>query len=435
MASLFFYASWQPKYLLLIATSIIVNYVISKFIARSKRAKLYLIVGISFNVLLLSYFKYTDFLIVNISYVFGVSEPPLINVVLPIGISFFTFQQIAFLVDTYKSSIMTYNFINYSLFVSFFPQLVSGPIVHHKEMMPQFEILKEKKINWESIYTGLFLIGFGLFKKIAIADTFAIWVNEGFNNVAEIGFWSAWKTSLSYTVQLYFDFSGYMDIAIGSAKLFNINLPWNFNSPYLAVNIQDFWRRWHMTLGRFLRDYIYKILGGNRMGLGRTCGNLFLTFLIGGIWHGAGWTFVFWGSLHGTAMVIHRLWQMTGMRIPKAAAWLITFLFVNAAWVYFRAPDFQTANALLLKMIALNTEATNLAIEFFLHGEFHSLSPFLPILLIFILLELFYKNSHQWAEICRPCLSYTLSTIFSLILCTWLLMNQNRYSEFIYFQF
>jgi D-alanyl-lipoteichoic acid acyltransferase DltB (MBOAT superfamily) len=236
-------------------------------------------------------------------------------------------------------------------------------------------------------------------------------------------------------VQLYFDFSGYMDIAIGSAKLFGINLPWNFNSPYLAVNIQDFWRRWHMTLGRFLRDYFYKILGGSRVGLARTCTNLFLTFLVGGIWHGAGWTFVFWGALHGVAIIIHRLWQKTKLRIPIGIGWLITFLFVNAAWVYFRAPDIQSANSLLLKMIAFDTEAVHLAIEFFLYGKYDSLHPFLLILLIFILLELFYKNSHQWAEICSPSYSYTLVTTFSIIVCTWLLMNQNRYSEFIYFQF
>lgn len=181
---------------------------------------------------------------------------------------------------------------------------------------------------------------------MAVADTFAIWANEGFSDTSALGFWTAWRTSLSYTIQLYFDFSGYTDMALGSARLFNIRLPFNFNSLYIALDIQDFWRRWHMTLSRFLRDYVYIPLGGNRKGTLKTSRNLFLTFLVGGLWHGAGWTFVVWGALHGMAVVVNQMWRHIGFRLPSWLAWLLTFLFVNAAWVYFRASTISEAHTI-----------------------------------------------------------------------------------------
>lgn len=344
LASLVFYGSWAPKYLSLIGFSICANFVLGRLVATSSKRSVYLILGFVINLGLLAYFKYSQFVLDNVMHIFGASAPAL-NIILPIGISFYTFQQISFLVDAYRDREMSYSFTDYMLFVTFFPQLIAGPIVYHREMMPQFKELPKRKINWSGIHAGLFLIAIGLIKKIIIADKLGLWVGDGYDNVATLSVWGAWKTSLAYTFQLYYDFSGYMDIALGSARLFDIKLPWNFNSPYLSLNIQEFWQRWHITLGRFLRNYVYFPLGGNRGGLIPTCVNLFLTFLIGGIWHGAGWTFVAWGAMHGAGMVVHRWVQHMTFRIPKPVAWLLTFLFVNTAWVYFRAPDFSTANA------------------------------------------------------------------------------------------
>lgn len=360
-ASLYFYAYWNVAYLPLIIVSILVNYTVANLLHRVKSrqsaavisAKSILVMGIIFNLGLLAYFKYTDFFIENVNVVLG-SQFDLLHVLLPLAISFFTFQQIAYLVDGYKFDIHEYDFLSYCLFVCFFPQLIAGPIVHHKEMMPQFLDRNNTSPHAENIARGVLLFGIGLFKKVVIADTFAMWADPGFSAVQDPSFLEAWQTSLCYTFQLYYDFSGYTDMALGAALLFNIRLPLNFNSPYKALDIQDFWRRWHMTLSRWLKDYLYIPLGGNRHGSLRTYFNLFATFLLGGLWHGAGWTFILWGSLHGFALILHRLWSNSGRRIDSAFAWLITFLFVNFAWVIFRAEDMQGAGRLVAGMLGLN---------------------------------------------------------------------------------
>ena len=315
--------------------------------------KTLLIFGLAFNLGLLGFFKYTDFFLENFNGIFG-SNIPLPHILLPIGISFFTFTQIAFLVDAYKGEAKEYSFIHYVLFVSYFPHLLAGPILHHKEMMPQFASRWNWAIRWRHIALGLFIFSIGLFKKVAIADTFAVWANSGFSNSASLHLIDAWVTSLSYTFQLYFDFSGYTDMAIGISLLFNIKLPINFNSPYKAVSIQDFWRRWHITLSRFLRNYLYIPLGGNRKGKYRTYINLIVTFLLGGLWHGAGWTFIIWGLMHGIALAIHRLWQNLGFKLNIVVAWLITFNFVNLAWVFFRAENFNQGMQVVKAMLGLN---------------------------------------------------------------------------------
>ena len=271
-----------------------------------------------------------------------------------LGSVFFTFTQIAYLVDIYRGFVTEYSLLNFFLFVTFFPHLLAGPIIHHKEMMPQFDRIKNKILSYKNLAGGIYLVALGLCKKVIIADTFAMYANAGFNSPHSVQFLPAWITSLSYTLQIYFDFSGYTDIAIGSALMFNITLPINFNSPYRALDIQDFWRRWHITLSRFLRDYIYIPLGGNKVSESRTLLNLTLTFLIGGLWHGAGWTFIFWGFLHGIAMVVHRLWQKSGLILPKLLAWFLTFQFVNVAWIFFRADSFATAINILKGMCGLN---------------------------------------------------------------------------------
>jgi alginate O-acetyltransferase complex protein AlgI len=367
LASLFFYGYWNVNYLILIIASMLVNFFIGYMLHKTRKneqkpsfvtRKVILIIGILFNISLLAYYKYSDFVISNISSLFD-TDLPMLNLLLPLAISFFTFQQIAYLVDCYKTDTQEYKFLNYCLFVTFFPQLIAGPIVHHKEMMPQFSNVKNKNVNNTNIAKGLFIFSIGLFKKVVIADTFAIWANKGFEYAAlekdnMMSFIDAWGTSLSYTFQLYYDFSAYTDMAIGAALMFNILLPKNFNSPYKALDIQDFWRRWHMTLSRWLRDYVYIPLGGNRKGAYFTYANLMFTFVIGGLWHGAAWTFVLWGALHGIAIIIHRLWQQLGFKLIPLVSWLLTFLFVNFTWVIFRANDMSSAMYIIETMLGLN---------------------------------------------------------------------------------
>lgn len=360
VGSLVFYSWWNIIYLPLILLSISINYIVGvsfgKLEDKSSNEKIIfskrtlLVFGVVFNLSFLIYFKYIDFIIVNINNVFS-AEIEVKDLLLPLAISFFTFQQIAYLVDSYRNKTNSYNFIDYALFVTFFPQLIAGPIVHHKEMMPQFASQLNAVKSYRNIIVGLFVFSIGLFKKVMIADTFAQWANTGFDSTGSLNILEAWSTSLSYTFQLYFDFSGYADMAIGIALLFNIRLPINFNSPYKALNIQDFWRRWHMTLSRFLRDYVYIPIGGNRLSNYRTYINLFITFLIGGVWHGAGWMFIIWGSLHGAALIVHRLWAKFNFKVWCWLAWLITFNFINVTWIFFRASDFNSVVRVLKGML------------------------------------------------------------------------------------
>lgn len=361
LSSLFFYSWWNPIYLPLIVGSMLFNFWLGSRLSGLAKAaavdgrstsRLTLALGVLVNLSALAYFKYADFFIENTNLVFNTQWSAL-NLVLPLAISFFTFQQIAFLVDSHRHEMRELNFLNYAVFVSFFPQLIAGPIVHHREMMPQFASLRTKIVHYPNIAAGLVIFSTGLFKKVVIADSFAPWATAGFDGGQVLGVVEGWVTSLSYTFQLYFDFSGYSDMAIGLALLFNIRLPFNFNSPYQSRNIQEFWRRWHMTLSRFLRDYLYVPLGGNRKGNGRTYLNLMATFVLGGLWHGAAWTFVFWGFLHGLALACHRFWGQLGFAMPRVAAWALTFLFVNVAWVFFRAEQWSDATRVLSGMFGL----------------------------------------------------------------------------------
>lgn len=457
--SLVFYSWWNPIYLPLILASMFVNYAIGTGLGSSLSSdgvrggvkprisrKAILTTGIVFNISLLGYFKYTDFFIDNFNGVFG-ADVPLQHIVLPLAISFFTFQQIAYLVDSYRGETKEYDLLNYMLFVTFFPQLIAGPIVHHKEMMPQFSSRWNLVKRYRNIALGLFIFSIGLFKKVVIADTFAQWANAGFDESTALNFFEAWATSLSYTFQLYFDFSGYADMAIGAALLFNIRLPINFNSPYKATSIQDFWRRWHITLSRFLRDYVYIPLGGNRRGNYRTYTNLFATFLIGGIWHGASWMFVIWGSLHGVALIIHRLWQQLGYQMWTWLAWLITFNFINVTWVFFRATDMDSAMKVLSGMLGLNGVvlperlASKLGFiesytSFITFGNWLTIGSSklvlwivaaLTISLLFRNTMLFYKN---WVPSLYNLLVVTVMTGYSLII-----MLGARQTEFLYFNF
>ena len=428
-SSLFFYSWWNIAYLPLILASMLFNYVIGNSLNKkddeNKKTfskKSILIFGIVCNIALLGYFKYADFFIENFNLAIG-TNVNLLNLLLPLAISFFTFQQIAYLVDSYRQETKEYDFLNYALFVTFFPQLIAGPIVHHKEMMPQFANNKNMVKNYRNIALGIFIFSMGLFKKVVIADTFAIWANAGFDTATTLNLFEAWATSLSYTFQLYFDFSGYTDMAIGIALLFNIKLPINFNSPYKATNIQDFWRRWHITLSRFLRDYVYIPLGGNKKSSFRTYSNLLATFVIGGFWHGAGWTFIFWGFLHGMALAIHRLWQTVGYKLPTVIAWIITFNFVNIAWVFFRAKEWDDAIKVLSGMIGFR--------ELQLINPIWIISIFIGfVIILFLNNSMKYLNSNF--QFSKKIAIYTSFLLFCSFVAIRLLGGQ---SEFLYFNF
>ena len=350
-ASFVFYSWFNWSYFLILGASIAVNRIFSQILCKHRSRSIF-ILGILFNVLLLGYFKYYDFFVENINTFFGTSWT-LKHILLPLGISFFTFQQISYLQQVYEGTLKKfYSLSNYALFVSFFPQLIAGPIVLPDEMMSQFDREENSKPKADNIAAGLYAFALGLGKKILLADFFAVIADAGF---ADCGgnFFLAWRTALAYTFQIYFDFSGYCDMAIGIALIFNIKLPVNFNAPYLAGNISDFWRRWHITLGRFLMSAIYIPLGGNRVGKFRNCLNLLITFFISGLWHGASWLFVLWGMLHGAALVCHRIWsKFLNFSMPLLPGRILTFLFVLIVWVPFRASNWAQAKAVWRGMFA-----------------------------------------------------------------------------------
>ncbi|GAA5481737.1 MBOAT family O-acyltransferase [Haloferula sargassicola] len=358
--SLIYYGYWNPAYLPLITASCLANYYFGRYLGRhhAPRGKRMLAAGVAANLALLGYYKYTGLFAATLRGIGGWPEH-IPSIVLPLGISFFTFQQIAYLVDAYRNETREYHFIDYLLFVTFFPQLIAGPIVHHGEMMPQFT--RQRPLSrWNRDFpVGLVFLVVGLFKKVVIADNLAPIASALFG-VAEHGDRSltmaeAWTGAIAYALQIYFDFSGYSDMAIGSARFFGIRLPLNFDSPYQAASIIDFWRRWHMTLSRFLRDYLYIPLGGNRLGPARRYGNLMLTMLLGGLWHGANWTFVAWGGIHGLLLCLNHGWfhfrKARGLRaLPGPVAIGLTFAATLVAWVFFRASDFSAASRLLASM-------------------------------------------------------------------------------------
>ncbi|GAA7258557.1 peptidoglycan O-acetyltransferase [Helicobacter pylori] len=400
-------------------------------------------------------FKYTDFILSNLNSL-GASLP-LPHILLPLALSFVTFQQIAFLVDTYKrGGVKSIDWLDYSLFITFFPQLIAGPIVHHKEMMPQFaSLLKKGKelIDWERFARGLFIFSIGLFKKVVIADEFGVWADNGFAYVQKGGvlnFFESWATSLSYTFQLYFDFSGYCDMAIGIALFFGITLPLNFNSPYKASNIKEFWKRWHMTLGRFLTQYLYIPLGGNQKGLLRELGNIFIVFTLSGIWHGAGWGFIIWGVLHAIAMMLHRIYtfilkKIFGVeeirsKIYTAICWIITFNFINLSWIFFRSENVSGAMNLLKGMVGGGGVVLPKFFQrFFSHNSFgniFNITNLSKIDFLFILLTLAYalkaKNSNQLQNNMKP----SFWNLFLIVLLSFYsMLCMNKQSQFLYFNF
>ena len=383
--SLFFYSWWNPPYVLLLIFSIGFNYTLGLWLSalfHQQRSagigKWVLIGGVLANLSLLGYFKYANFFMENLSYLTG--QPYTFeNIFLPLGISFFTFQQVAYLADAYQGQTEEHDFFGYATFVSFFPQLIAGPIVHHKQLLPQFTQSAFSKPSAQNMAVGLSVFFVGLGKKVLFADSFARVADQVFK-ASEAGtmlsMWQAWEGALAYTFQIYFDFSGYSDMAIGLGLMFGVALPINFNSPYKARSIIDFWRRWHMTLSQFLRDYLYIPLGGSRKGSTRRYTNLMLTMLLGGLWHGAGWTFVIWGGLHGLYLMLNHFWRHVApssntSASPLTAIWQafwkhsLTLLAVIVAWVFFRAVSLEGALHLLGQMSFLEDGTAAKGLESF----------------------------------------------------------------------
>jgi D-alanyl-lipoteichoic acid acyltransferase DltB (MBOAT superfamily) len=456
-ASLFFYAwwnpdpsqPWSPRYLALILGSIVFNYTLGVRIAHSMAAervragRLALAAGVAVNLLVLGYFKYAGFFTATANAVFGTGFA-LAPIALPLAISFFTFTQIAYLVDAFRGVTKEYNFRGYLLFVSFFPHLIAGPIVLYRNLMPQFA--RRETWRWQpaNFAAGLSLFAFGLFKKVVFADRLAPIAGGVFGSLGEgaaPGLASAWAGALAYALQLYFDFSGYSDMALGLARMFNVQFPLNFNSPYQARNIADFWRRWHISLSTFLRDHLYIPLGGSRCGEARRYFNLLVTMLLGGLWHGAGWTFVAWGGLHGLYLIVHQLWVKATRGLAWAAGrpavllgWLLTQLAVVVGWVFFRAETFGEALTLLHGMVGRHglgaAVKTSDAVVIVFTGAVALFAPNTEA--IFRLAEKTGETAPAPTALWRPTSGWALGTaaVFALAV-----LHLSGVSEFLYFQF
>lgn len=474
LASIAFYAWWHPPYLALLFLSSAVNFHCGLNIAKGSDASRHrwLVGGIVFNIGLLVIFKYTAFGLRSINAAAGL-DLFVPEIALPLAISFYTFTQITYLVDVRRNGKADQDFFHYLLFVVFFPHLIAGPIIHYNEIMPQFAHRRSRAEMWADGAAGLTFFAMGLGKKVLLADNLAPYASRGFEAAANgttLTLAEAWGAAFAYTMQLYFDFSGYSDMAVGLALFFGIRLPINFFSPYKATSIIEFWRRWHITLSRFLRDYLYIPLGGNRRGAVRRHANLLTTMALGGFWHGAEWTFLIWGLLHGGFLMVNHAWHYLSRPLPslgrlsRALSWGLTFLCVVTAWVFFRAADLDTALSMLSSMAGLNGVSLPLSVKpmfdaagltgalpvtftgLFPHGTFGA--PLIGLTLIgtALALALALPNTNQvmgfsygfaakglmgrpwW----RPSLAWAAFTGLTLAIC---LISLRRISEFIYFNF
>ena len=441
VASLAFYGHWNPHHVPLIIASIAINYWVGERITRTRSRPL-LWLGVVGNLVLLGVCKYRGFAVENINLLFG-THWPVPAQVLPLGVSFFTFTQIAFLVDAYRGSAQHYPGVRYGLFVLFFPHLIAGPIVHHHQLIPQLGQRDIFRFQSTPFAVGLTLFILGLAKKVIFADPLATFVRPVFAAASDAPpeLVTAWIAALGYTLQLYFDFSGYSDMALGLARMFNVKFPANFNSPYKAGSIIEFWRRWHITLSAFLRDYLYIPLGGSRCGTARHYLNLFLTMLIGGIWHGAGWTFVIWGAWHGALLCINHVWRTAvgpaSSTAGRFAAGALTFLCVIVGWVFFRAGNVATALHVLRGMVDIGT---------FSPGDLAASARALAWIVPLLALAWFAPNTQQLLALHEPALGETKPTarawsptprwaIAIALIFVLSVVNLSRISEFIYFQF
>jgi D-alanyl-lipoteichoic acid acyltransferase DltB (MBOAT superfamily) len=484
-ASLFFYGWWNPAYVGLLIGSILVNYSFGSALALEDerktrtRKKAILILGVAFNLCLLGYFKYANFFLTTINKLAG-SEWSMGSIILPLGISFFTFTQIAYLVDAFKGEVKERNLVHYALFVTYFPHLIAGPILHHKEIMPQFSRRSVYNFNYGNIAVGLTVFSLGLFKKVVLADSIAPLAQTVFDAASKgqaLTFIEAWSGGISYALQLYFDFSGYSDMAIGLSKLFGVSIPLNFYSPYKAVNIIEFWRRWHISLSRFLMDYLYIPLGGKRLGTVRRYLNVMITMFLGGLWHGAGWTFIAWGFLHGFYLVINQVWHAlrrylghdlkNSILMGRISARVVTFTAVVIAWVLFRSDTIDSACAVYRGMLGMNGfilpeqwlhYSGMFGIWLSKHGVLFGATPFTKALqapfLIALLISIawFFPNTQQFMQKFEPAINIYRGEKYNMK--PWIQWSPNwkwaagcslamtagiimidKVSEFLYFQF
>lgn len=429
LVSFYFYAYGSGDFFPWFVASVFFNYGLGAAVVavrerRGKRsARAVLAAGILANVALLGYFKYTDFAIANIN-LFRETPLPLQHILLPIGISFFTFQLIAYLVDSYKGATKDYSLLNYLLFITFFPQLIVGPIVHHKDVVPQYEALVPTKQNSANISLGVFLFALGCTKKLVFADPLTGWAQNAFDNTAALSMLDAWGASLGYTLSYYFDLSGYADMAIGLGLLFGIHLPMNFNSPYKARNFADYWRRWHITLSRFLGDYVFRGVHKKGTGSANFYWAIFVTFLVSGFWHGAGWTFVVWGVLNGLFVIASHMMSRNGLKLPGLLAWALTFLGVVGVRILFVSSSFQDA---------LNVFASSFDFGTFGWAGNEYLARRQPLYILAAMgIVLFLPNSNELRARFKPTLKYALVTAALLLVS---LLNMSTVKGFLYFQF
>jgi D-alanyl-lipoteichoic acid acyltransferase DltB (MBOAT superfamily) len=446
-ASLVFYGYWYPPYLLLILGSVGANFFLARELVKEgqgeKLRRLIFLLGIGLNLGLLGYFKYRDFFLENLNLLVG-SDWHFARLALPLGISFFTLQQVAFLVDTYQGITRQKKFLDYSLFVCFFPQLIAGPIVHYKDVIPQFEDRNNARFNLDNFTRGLYVFILGLMKKVIIADTFAGWATEGFDHSPSLHLFAAWGTSLSYTLQLYFDFSGYSDMALGLGAMFNIRLPQNFNSPFKARNVIDFWNRWHITLSQFITTYVFTPLfrSFKHLSFRNSLVSVFLTMMVAGIWHGAGWTFVVYGAMYGAALVVNHTMKKRKWKLATPLAIFLTFNFTNVVFTMFRAHTIDDALKVYRGMLGLSgvvfpkgivsrelITSMGLTLGQHMSNDANLNLAFLALGLVVVFKA---KNSLELMKDFEPRTSHAFSMALMLVMS---LFGLNRISEFIYFNF
>jgi alginate O-acetyltransferase complex protein AlgI len=451
LASFIFYGWWKSEQIVFLLGSIIFNYGIAQAITRTRVAGLALVLGVATNLLALTYYKYADFVLLNVTHLFDFDHVPM-NSALPLGISFFTFTQIAFLVDSYRREARESDMTRYTLFVAYFPHLIAGPLVHHRQLMPQF-FREATTLTAGNVAVGLCLFSIGLAKKLLVADPISQYVDPVFDSSMTPGLLCAWTGALAYTFQIYFDFSGYSDMAVGMSRFFGITLPVNFNSPYKATSIIDFWRRWHMTLSAFLKDYLYIPLGGSRRGAWRRYANIMVTMLLGGLWHGANWTFLIWGGVHGVYLCVNHLWRAAACRLglgqgsPSLLARVVgtaaTFAAVIIAWAFFRAPSLEAGTRIVLGMLHQNEGASWQQI----FGDL-SVTTFLVYLcgamvIAFLLpnsnelMERFMQTGGEHSHPTSPHTGRVVAIVSAILFCTAVLtqFGTTQKSPFIYFQF
>lgn len=448
--SLWFYGYNNIWYLLILVVSIIMNYGIvcgMTHFSGQKMRRLFLVCGLALNIGILFYFKYYDFFIENINVALK-SELPFLRLALPLGISFYTFQQLSYVIDSYKQECEKYSFLEYAAYVSYFPQLIAGPIVYHSELIPQFRDETKKRLDFDNLSKGLYAFSLGLAKKVLLADTFSKIVTAGYAGIPELNTSSAILVMVCYSLQIYFDFSGYCDMAYGMAYMMNIELPQNFNSPYKAGSVSEFWDRWHMTLTRFFTKYVYIPLGGSRVGTLQTCRNVFIVFLVSGIWHGANWTFIVWGILHGIWMILERLFKVRTWNLPRFFKISFTFVFVTLAWSIFRAESLSDVLLLwnrlftggfgpLYEPIAIAVESiTEVEVLYRIGlGNLIISHPFfIPSLFagVSLIACVFMKNTQE------KTITLKLSNrkiIVVVLLMLWSILSLSQISEFLYFNF